>query len=79
MLYSNGFSNMMICCICLMLFGSVIESSGMSTMKVGILYLVSSAGGYLFKCACTDTLAVGGLPGCFGFLSAFASNIILNW
>ena len=69
----------MITVIVLMLFGSLIESAGMSTQKVAILYLVSGSGGYLFKAACNETLAVGGLPGCFGFLAALTSNIILNW
>jgi hypothetical protein len=69
----------MITVIITMLFGSLIESAGMSTQKVAILYIVSGSGGYLFKAACNGTLAVGGLPGCFGFLAALTSNIILNW
>ena len=69
----------MVTIICIMLFGSVVENSGMSTFKTGILYIGSGAGGYLFKCACNDTLAVGGIAGVFGFLAALASNLILNW
>lgn len=62
-----------------MLFGSIIESAGMSTQKVATLYIVSGAGGYLFAATCNSTLSVGGLPGCFGFLAALTSNLILNW
>ena len=76
---SNGFSSLMITLIVTMLFGSLIESAGMSTQKVALLYIVSGSGGYLFKSACNGTLSVGGLPGCFGFLAALTSNIILNW
>lgn len=75
----NGFSSLMIACICVMLFGSLIESAGMSTSKVGILYIGGGAAGYLFKAVCNDSLAVGGLPGCFAFLAAMTSNLILNW
>jgi hypothetical protein len=69
----------MITSIVTMLFGSLIESAGMSTQKVATLYIVSGAGGYLFAATCNSKLAVGGLPGCFGFLAALTSNIILNW
>lgn len=76
---SNGFSSCFIGVFLLLLIGSMIESSGMSTMRIASLYFVCTFGGYLFGATCNDYLAVGNLPGVFGLTSALFSNVIKNW
>ena len=76
---STGFSQCFIGLFLLLLIGSMIESSGMSTLRVASLYFVGTIGGYLFGATCDPHLSVGPLPGIFALTAALLSNVIKNW
>ena len=76
---STGFTQCFIGLFLLLLIGSMIESSGMSTTRVASLYFVGTIGGYLFGATCQDGLSVGPLPGIFALTAALFSNVIKNW
>lgn len=57
----------------------MVESYGMGPLKMGILYLVSTIGGYLFGSAVNYFGACGCGPAIYGLLGCLLSNIVVNW
>jgi len=55
------------------------NGNGMGPLRMGLLYAVSTIGGYLFGSAVNYMGACGCGPAIYGLLGCLLSNIVVNW